>query len=77
MTANQLKYECAACGEMFAKTYEHMSHYMEKHDEGYMPRGQRRLRKVACRSCVKEMPVPDLDAGEWWRCECGYELPRF
>ena len=70
------KHECYVCGEMFVKINDKLDHYMEKHDEGYKPRGQRRLRKVSCWSCVKEMEVPNLSAGEWWHCECGFELPR-
>ena len=70
------KHECAVCGEMFAKTYDHMSHYMEKHDEGYKSRSERRMRKISCWSCANEMSIPNLSAGEWWHCDCGFELPR-
>lgn len=74
---SKAKHECAVCGETFAKIFDHMSHYMKNHDEGYKPRGERRFRKVSCWGCgTGEMAVPNFDAGEWWRCECGYELPR-
>ena len=74
MTANKRKHECAACGETFMNITAHMSHYMQMHDQGYKPRRERRMRKVSCWSCAKEMPVPDFAADQWWRCECGFEL---
>ena len=59
------------------KINDKLDHYMKNHDEGYKPRGQRRYRKVSCWRCgTGEMTVPNFEAGEWWRCDCGFELPR-
>jgi DNA-directed RNA polymerase subunit RPC12/RpoP len=76
MTKDKTKYECAHCGERFVKMHDHMSHVIEQHDTGYKPHGQRLMRKVTCWRCNGEMNVPNFDAGEWWNCDCGFELPR-
>jgi len=65
-------HECGTCGKLFKTPREHMFHVME-HDRGYVPRHERRRRKVSCWGCAKEMAVPSGD--DPYRCECGFVLP--
>ena len=65
-------HECGTCGRLFKSARDHMLHVME-HDRGFVPRGERRRRKVSCWACASEMPVPEGD--DPYKCECGFVLP--
>lgn len=46
-----------------------MSHVVQAHYTGFVPRGKRLLRPLACWRCAGEMPSGVFE------CKCGFVLP--
>ena len=73
---SKAKHECAYCGEMFVKIFDHMTHVMKEHDTGYKPHAERLRRPVTCWGCNADIQPPQLSGRDWYICDCGWELPR-
>lgn len=69
----KLKYDCQACGELFATITEHMTHFVQTHPEYTRSSPKKLWRKVTCWQCVGE--IPRGEDGRY-RCECGFLMPR-
>jgi hypothetical protein len=74
-TKDHTKYECAYCGARFVKMSEHMGHVISEHDTGFKPHGSRLSRPISCWACGTKDVVPSGE-DNWFRCDCGWELPK-
>lgn len=45
-------YDCRHCGQRFDNITDSMSHFVEQHDRGFVPRSQRTMRLVGCWGCA-------------------------
>lgn len=68
-------YDCSYCGMTFERSRDHMSHVVEVHDVGFVPRAERTsMPHLRCWRCAAEAP---RCADGTYACEkCGFVIPR-